>query len=120
LIDGSVNGTRPGVMVLKAHLPPSSEGTTVEHFQAKLSDDRRIIAERIEGGLEYHAQETLPWHGYLVLPRERLSDLTVSDRLWLDLEGGPELHILPSPAAAGGKPEVVVAFRADGPPPSLS
>ena len=90
----------------------------MEHFQARLSDDRRIIAHRIEGGLEYHAQDILPWHGYLVLPRERLSDLSASDRLWLDLEGGPALRILPSPALAGGKPEVVVAFRAAGPPPS--
>ena len=90
----------------------------MEHFQARLSDDRRIIAHRIEGGLEYHAHQLLPWHGYLVLPRERLSDLWVSDRLWLDLEGGPALQIHPEPASAGGKPEVVVAFRAEGPPPS--
>lgn len=90
----------------------------MERFQARLSDDRRIIAPRIEGGLEYRAQEALPWHGYLVLPRERLSDLSASDHLWLDLEGGPALQIHPDPASAWGKPEVVVAFRAAGPPPS--
>ncbi len=91
----------------------------MERFQAKLSDDSRIIAERIEGGLEFHAQQTLPWHGYLVLPSERLEDMSSSDRLLLDLEGGPSFVIHPDPASAGGTPEVVVAFRADGPPPSL-
>jgi hypothetical protein len=56
-------------------------GGAMEPCRVRLIADGRTIADRVEGGIGHRPDATLPWSGYLVVPREVLNEVEGANRL---------------------------------------
>jgi len=91
------------------------EYVIMEPFRGRLHGGDRLLLDGVEGGIQHRPGAQLSWGGYLIIPRERLEEVTGAGPLCLEIDGRG-WPLLPDPVAAGPAPVVVMAFQSEGSP----